>query len=419
MFDLLFELARTYGMPETPARLAALAGTAALIIFLLWAAAAVSRRALIPLLEKAVEKSSNRWDDVLAAHGVFRASGWLPPVVGLYFAAEIFLPAGPLADAVRRLSMAAFVLLMTGVVRRVVDAAAELIRQRRGAEISWQSYLDTLKIAVYILSFVFLVSVLTDKSPWGVLTLFGGLTAVLILVFRDTILGFVASMQLAARDMVRVGDWIEMPSHGADGDVIEVSIHTVKVRNWDKTITTIPTHALVSGSFKNWRGMSESGGRRIKRALYIDLNSIRFCTPEMIERFSNYPLLADYVRTRQEEIERHNRARGLPPDAAVGARRQTNIGVFRAYVEAYLRDHPVINDDMTFLVRQLAPGPQGLPLEIYVFSRDQRWANYEAIQADIFDHLFAVLPEFGLRPFQYPSGHDLRLLSPGRNGETQ
>ncbi len=411
MFAFFVEIMTRAGLAQGPAWIAALFATLVMIVFLVWLTGRLSRGILFPLIEKAVIRTSNQWDDALVSRGVFKKAGWLPPLVGLYFAVEFLLPAGPVATATRRLAMAALVLAGTGVVRRIIDAIADILRQSRRQEISWQGYLEALKIVVYVLGAVFLIAVLTDKSPWGILTLFGGLTAVLILVFKDTILGLVASVQLSAKDLVRVGDWIEMPSHGADGDVIEVSIHTVKVQNWDKTITSIPTHALVAGSFKNWRGMSESGGRRIKRAINIDLNTICFCTPEMIERFATYPLLADYVKGRQQEIEADNKKHGLPPDSVVGARRQTNIGVFRAYVVAWLKAHPQINKDMTFLVRQLPPGPQGLPLEIYVFSSDKVWANYEAIQADIFDHLLAVLPEFGLRPFQYPSGYDLKSLN--------
>ncbi|MCF6187990.1 MAG: mechanosensitive ion channel family protein, partial [Desulfobulbaceae bacterium] len=212
-------------------------------------------------------------------------------------------------------------------------------------------------------------------------------------------------------DMVRVGDWIEMPSYDADGDVIEISIHTVRVRNWDKTITTIPTYALISKSFRNWRGMSESGGRRIKRSLNLDMTSIHFLNDAELEDMAKIELLTDYIRNRQQEIEQFNREHGIDTSKIINGRRQTNAGLFRAYVIAYLKQNPKIHQDMTFLVRQLKPGPEGLPLQIYVFSNDQAWARYEAIQADIFDHLIAALPQFGLRVFQHPSGYDFRRLA--------
>jgi miniconductance mechanosensitive channel len=234
------------------------------------------------------------------------------------------------------------------------------------------------------------------------------MTAVVMLVFRDAILGFVAGIQLSANQMVSPGDWIEMPKYGADGDVLEVALTTVKVRNWDKTITTIPTYALISESFKNWRGMKESGGRRIKRAIHIDMHSIRFCDEPMLQRFSKIEFVSEHLARKRQEIAHWNADRGVDDSAPINGRRLTNIGTFRAYLIAYLRAHPMIHQEMTFLVRQLAPTPHGLPLEIYVFSRDQVWANYEGIQADIFDHVLAVAPEFDLRIFQTPTGGDVR-----------
>jgi miniconductance mechanosensitive channel len=237
------------------------------------------------------------------------------------------------------------------------------------------------------------------------------MAAVLMLVFRDTILGLVASLQLTGNDMVHVGDWIEMPEYGADGDVIDVALHTVKVQNWDKTITTIPTHKLIETSFKNWRGMSRSGGRRIKRAIHFDMSSIRFLEEDEIERFGRFTLLKDYVAAKREELERYNAEPGRDASLNADIRRLTNIGTLRAYILSYLRSHPKIHQGMTLLVRQLAPSGEGLPIEIYAFTNDTRWAAYEDIQADIFDHVLAIAPEFGLRPYQKPSGEDLAQLA--------
>jgi miniconductance mechanosensitive channel len=273
-----------------------------------------------------------------------------------------------------------------------------------------RGYLDAVKIVAYIMSGIFIVSILTDRSPWGVLSILGGFTVVLMLVFKDTILGFVASIQLSGHDMVRIGDWIEMPKYGADGDVIDVSIHTVKVRNWDKTITTIPTYGLVTDAFKNWRGMSESGGRRIKRALHIDMSSIKFCSDEMLERFRKFDLIKDYIVGKQNEINEYNKEYATETSQLINGRRQTNIGVFRAYIVAYLKNHPKVHQNMTFLVRHLEPTKHGLPVQIYVFSNDQAWANYEAIQSDIFDHLLAAVPEIDLRVFQDPTGYDFAKI---------
>lgn len=236
----------------------------------------------------------------------------------------------------------------------------------------------------------------------------GAIAAILLLVFKDTILGLVASIQLSANNMLKPGDWIEMKKYNADGTVIDISLNTVKVQNWDKTITTIPTYALVSESFNNWRGMEESDGRRIKRSINIDMKSVRFCDNELLEKFERFMLIRDYVIGKQKEISEFNKKLSVADDDTFNARRQTNLGVFRKYLEGYLHNHPMINDDMTFLVRHLQPSEKGLPIEIYVFSKDQRWANYEAIQADIFDHILAVLPEFELRVFQNPSGSDIQ-----------
>jgi miniconductance mechanosensitive channel len=230
-------------------------------------------------------------------------------------------------------------------------------------------------------------------------------------VFKDSILGLVASFQVSANDMVRIGDWIEMPNYGADGDVIDISLNTVKVQNWDKTISTIPTYALVSDPVKNWRGMAESGGRRIQRAIHIDMHTVKFCTEEMLDRFEKFEHLSDYLAPRRREVADFNREHNVDTSQSVNGRRLTNLGTFRAYVSGYLRHHPKIHRDLTFLVRQLQPNDKGIPIEIYVFSNDQEWANYEALQADIFDHIIAAVPAFDLAVFQSPTGRDVRALS--------
>ena len=229
-------------------------------------------------------------------------------------------------------------------------------------------------------------------------------------IFKDAILGFVAGIQLSANRMVANGDWIEMPKYGANGNIIEIALTTVKVQNWDKTITTIPTYALITESFKNWRGMSESGGRRIKRAISMDMNTIQFCTEDMLERFSKIQYISDYIKEKTIELQENNKLEQVDHSSIVNGRRMTNIGTFRAYVKAYLTNHPMINKDMTFLIRQLEPTEHGLPIEIYVFSKDQNWANYEGIQSDIFDHVLAVVPEFDLQVFQSPTGMDFNKL---------
>ncbi len=271
-----------------------------------------------------------------------------------------------------------------------------------------KGYIQLFKIIVYVGATILIIAALMDQSPLLLLSGLGAMAAVVLLVFKDTLLSLVASVQLTSNDMLRVGDWIEMPALNADGDVIDIALHTVKVQNWDKTITTIPTHRLISESFKNWRGMSESGGRRIKRSIFIDQNGIRFLTRDEKDGFRRFQLLDDYLGHKQAELGEWNAAIEKAGRDEVNARRVTNIGTFRAYVVEYLRAHSQIAQGMTLLVRQLDPTPQGLPIEIYCFTNTTDWNAYEDIQSDIFDHLLAILPEFGLRPFQEPSGLDLQ-----------
>ena len=270
-----------------------------------------------------------------------------------------------------------------------------------------KGYLQVGKIVVYCTAAILIVAVLVDRSPLLLLSGLGAMAAVLMLVFKDTILSLVASVQLTSNDMLRIGDWIEMPDLQADGDVIDIALHTVKVQNWDKTVTTIPTHRLISEPFRNWRAMFESGGRRIKRSLRIDQNSVRFLDPHEVERLRRFSLLADYLTAKEAELSEWNAARSNRNHGGVNARRITNIGTFRAYISAYLQAHDAISKEMFLLVRQLEPTEAGLPLEIYAFTASTAWATYEGIQADIFDHLIAILPEFGLRLYQQPTGLDL------------
>jgi len=267
-----------------------------------------------------------------------------------------------------------------------------------------------VKIALFSVTAILMVATLIDRSPLILFSGLGAVTAVLLLVFQDTLLSFVAGIQLSSTDMVRVGDWIEISSLGADGEVIEVSLHSIRVQNWDKTITIVPIRKLVNDPFKNWRGMQESGGRRIKRSLYIDQASIDFLHADDEKRLRKLVLLEDYLAKKETELEKHNSQLGKKAEIEANRRRLTNIGTFRAYINAYLKSHPGIHQDMTLMVRQTSPGASGLPLELYCFTNTTAWAEYEAIQADIFDHLYSIAPDFGLRIFQSPSGHDMQLL---------
>ena len=404
------------GISDSIANLIGLAVTIALLLILAIISYWITKHYLVKLLEIVFKRSKNTWDDALVQHGFVKRLSYMMPIIVVYMSIDLLMPSQAFApELFKRLSMVFFVMAGVWILDSVLLAVREIysasqIASRRPI----RGYTDAIKIIAYIMAGIFIISILTDKSPWGILSILGGFTVVLMLIFKDTILGFVASIQLSGHDMVRVGDWIEMPKYGADGDVIDVTIHTVKVRNWDKTITTIPTYGLVTDAFKNWRGMSESGGRRIKRSLHIDLSSIKFCTDEMLKRYEKFTLLKEYLQQKKEEINAYNDEHEVDVSQLINGRHQTNIGVFRAYIVAYLKNHPKIHQSMTFLVRHLEPTSYGLPVQIYVFSNDQAWANYEAIQADIFDHLLAALPEFDLRIFQNPTGYDFSKI--GENG---
>ena len=315
---------------------------------------------------------------------------------------------------INNVALASIVLSVAMALSKALDYVDEVYRRRPDAHMRpIKGYVQVAKIVIYCGAAILGISALIEQSPLLLLSGLGAMAAVLLLVFKDTILSLVASVQLTSNDMLRVGDWIEMPGMNADGDVIDIALHTVKVQNFDKTITTIPTHRLISDSFRNWRGMSDSGGRRIKRALPLDQNAVRFLSDEEVDGLRRFRLLDEYLQHKDEELSEWN-ARELSGECnSVNARRITNIGTFRAYVIAYLKAHPRMDEAKTLLVRQLEPTPQGLPLEIYCFANTTAWGEYESIQADIFDHLLAILPEFGLRLYQEPSGLDISSLRKG------
>ena len=390
------------------AGIAAMAATVTgilVVVILAVIANLVAKRVLLRAVVKLAERTETSWDDVLTERRVFHRLAHIAPALVLYFFAPAVLGADGSAT---RLVTAGCLLYMVVVIVSVLDgllnATVDIVRASRfGRGVPLTSFAQVAKLALYGVASIVALSVLIGESPVVLLGGLGVMATLLMLVFQDAILGFVAGIQLSANKMVTPGDWIEMPKYGADGDVLEVALTTVKVQNFDKTITTVPTYALISESFKNWRGMSESGGRRIKRAINIDMSSIRFCDEAMLERLSKIHYMSDYLAQKRQEIETWTATHEGEPATSLHPRRLTNIGTFRAYVVAYLRHHPKIHPDLTFLVRQLAPTDHGLPLEIYVFSTDQNWINYEGIQSDIFDHLLAVVPQFGLRVYQHLS----------------
>jgi len=369
----------------------------------------IAKQILVRTVRALAKRSSATWDDALVSQNVFGRLVQVVPAlivfVGVQFVPD--LPDGA-TQIVRNVAMGYMVLMLTMTLIAMLSAANAIYSALPVAKNRpIKGFVQLVQIVVWVFGGVLIVATVLDRSPLLLLSVFGAMTAILLLVFKDTILSLVASVQLTAQDMVRVGDWIEMPQFGADGDVVDVQLHTVKVQNLDKTITTIPTHRLITDSFKNWRGMSQSGARRIKRAIYIDVSSIRFHTQDEVNHFTRFALLKDYVKDKEQELSDYNAALATEVDAEVNKRRLTNIGTFRAYAFNYLKNHPKIHKGMTLMVRQLAPGPEGLPLEVYAFTNTTEWAVYEDIQSDIFDHLLAIVPEFGLLLYQKPAGSDL------------
>ncbi len=411
--DFFLNFFTNTGLPETLSTVLTILLAVVIVIGCAYAAYFLAKKFAMPLIVKLVSKSASLRDDVLIQNKVFERLIHFVPVLVVYLVAPtVFEPFGPVGHLVVTVSQVLMVVTGALFLDALLNAGSQIYNSYEvSKEFPVKSFVQIAKLLIYFLAFVFIVSLVLGQSPVRFLTGLGALTAVLMFVFKDPILGFVAGIQLTANKMVAVGDWIEMPKFNADGDVMEIALTTVKIQNFDKTITTVPTHMLISDSFKNWRGMSESGGRRIKRSVHIDIGSIRFCNEEMLERFSKIQYIADYIKQKHVEVSAHNEASAIDLTVDVNGRRMTNVGTFRAYVEAYLRNHPDISADFTLLVRQLRPSEYGLPIEIYVFTKTTNWLEYEAIQADIFDHILAAVKEFDLRLFQNPTGSDFARMN--------
>jgi len=413
-----FALLQQYPILET------LTGLVFLVV-LAYLADRIAKKFLLNVVQRVVRETAFRFDDVLLEFNVFGRLAHLAPALTIYYGIGLIPVPGQVTalvevdTAITRAAAAVMVLIGVSALASFLTAVAKTYGNSELAEgRPIEAYAQIVKIAVYVVGIVLFIATLSGQSPLLLLSGIGAVTAVLLLIFRDTILGFVASIQITSYDMVRVGDWIEMSEFGADGDVMELSLHTVKVQNWDKTITTIPTHKLIENPFRNWRGMQESGGRRIKRSIHIDMNSVRFLNGDELDRLENFVVLRDYIQQKRRELAGYNANFSADPKLVPNARRLTNLGTFRAYLAGYLRQHPQIRQDMTLIVRQLAPSADGLPLELYTFTNTTAWSEYEDIQSDVFDHLLSIIHEFGLRVFQEPSGVDfsgLRVRADGQN----
>lgn len=385
-----------------------------LIIGVSLLATLICRHIILRTVSKLVKKTKASWDDIIFDHKVMvHLSRMVSPIL-IYIFIPIAFPEhidSGLLDLMRRICLIYVVAVFLRFISVFLVAVYQVYNEKEQfKDKPLKGLLQTAQVTIFFIGAIIIVSILINQSPMVLLTGLGASAAILMLVFKDSIMGFVSGVQLSANNMLKVGDWISMPKYNADGTVIEVSLNTVKIRNWDNTITTIPPYLLVSDSFQNWEGMRASGGRRVKRSINIDMTSVSFCTQEMLDKYRKIHLLKDYVEQTEEVVAAHNKERNIDNSVLVNGRRQTNLGVFRAYLTAYLNSLPTVNHELTCMVRQLQPLETGIPLELYFFSANKDWVPYEGIQADVFDHVLAVIPEFGLRVFQNPSGADFRQL---------
>lgn len=401
------------GMNAEVAQFSKIAISLVAVVILAFIAKLIVQEILLTAVMKFAKKTENVWDDFLVERKVFQKLSRIAPALVIMYTIEIALSDYSLSisEIIEKICVLYIVFVLVLVLMALLDAFHDMYLTTETAQLRpIKGYVQLVKIILFLLGTVVLISIMIEKNPLNLLVGMGASAALLMLVFKDTIQGLVASVQVSANNMLKPGDWIQMPGRNADGTVIEISLNTVKVQNWDRTISTIPTYALVSESFTNWKGMQESDGRRIKRSLYIDMRSVKFCSPELIEKLKKIHYLKEYIEQRSLEIEEYNKTMNVDSTMPVNGRRMTNLGVFRKYIGLYLKNNPNINGNAPQLVRQLQPTDKGLPLEIYCFSSEKSWELYETIQSDLFDHILAVVPQFELRVFQDPSGDDFQKL---------
>ncbi len=376
------------GIPDNYISLILQIGAIIAIILLSVIINKVSKKAIIPIIHKVTSKTDTSWDDYLLSKDVLKHVFRLIPPILVYSLLPVVLPMSSILVLALRICIVYIIIVCMQLSCAFISSLYAMSNEhKKFKDHSLKGFYQMIKLVVICIGVIIIISTIIDKNPIAVLTGLGAGTAILMLVFQDTIKGFVAGIQLTANDMLRPGDWITMPKYGADGDVIEVTLTTVKVRNWDNTITTVPPYALLNDSFQNWRGMFDTGGRRVKRSINIDMNTVRFCTKEELEQFKQQPWMEGFEYSSKEEV---------------------NLHIFRHYIEHYLHNHPKVSKELTILVRQLQPTSYGMPIELYFFSADTAWLNYEALQAEVFDHMLSILHTFGLRVFQSPSGTDLK-----------
>ncbi len=396
------------GLPQDLSVLATDTLEILLIAALAWLGHLICLKVIVRAVRKAAARTESQVDDRLVEGRVFSQISHLVPALIIFILGPQVIISENLALWVMRGAQLYALLAILATANRILTVGRRIYEEYKIARrFPIRVYVQVVRILLAAGAGILGISIMTGESPLLLLSGLGAMMAIVLLVSKDSLQGLLAGIQLVSNDMVRPGDWVEIPQHGADGDVLEITLHTVKVQNWDKTVSMVPTYALISEGFKNWRGMEESDGRRMKRSVFIDVSSVRFCVPEMIERYKKIEILRKYIERMQTELDNHNRVNEIDESVEVNGRRMTNLGVFRNYLVNYLQTHSMVSQEMTLLVRQLQPTPHGLPLEVYAFSSDKRWVEYEAIQSDLFDHIFAALPQFGLRAFQAPSGQDV------------
>ncbi len=379
------------------------------IILLAYFVLIITKKIILSVVNKIIKRTKTKYDDILLNKKFLNRLAYIAPLLVFH---SFFHLVPSVEHTFKNIIEAIIAVLVIVSISSLFTSFNEIWeKEERHKDRPIKGYLQIVSIIVFIVGGIVTVGILTNQDPLTLLTGIGALTAIILFVFRDTILSFIASIQITSYDMVRIGDWIEVPSLNIDGDIMDIALHTIKVRNFDKTVSIFPTHKLVEVSFKNWRGMQEMGGRRIKRPIYIDLSSVKFCNDEMLNKFEKFDLISEYVKSKRHEIEKYNLEKSVTTEELINGRRLTNIGTFREYIKAYLRSREDIHKGLTFLVRQLAPGPNGIPIEIYVFTSTTDWIPYEEIQADIFDHFFAVVSMFELGIYQNPTGKDFNKIS--------
>jgi miniconductance mechanosensitive channel len=385
--------------------LALILATALLVHFVL-------HRVVLRAMKRHGDGTTHLWQEALVRQKLFKRLSLTFQGALLFTQARIWFDADGLIQPVLLVFALEWMLVygLLSLYAALNTLEIVLAPTKAGQEVPLRGILQGLKLFAAVVALILGISLLIGKSPVILFSGLGAMTAVMLLVFKDPLLGLVAGIQLSANDMLKVGDWLEMPKYGADGEVIDINLTTVKVRNWDKTITSIPSYALIADSFKNWRGITEAGGRRIKRSFNIDVGSVHFLGAEEIERLGAMPLLSEYFERKLQEIDAYNRSSDVDARLPLDGRRLTNLGTLRAYLTMYLIANDALNQDLTLMVRQLAPAAEGIPLEVYCFTRTTDWVPYEDIQSDIFDHILATIPAFNLRLFQNPTGHDFQQL---------